>query len=84
MKAKSGAVVMCLAVFGGFGHLATAQSATCIAHHPIYIEGIVEIGYEPGCTGHDEPELFPISSAPRSARELTWTAVLPASNPDPV
>jgi hypothetical protein len=43
----------------------------------------VEIGYEPGCTGHDEPELS-ISSAPRSARELTWTAVLPASNPDPV
>jgi hypothetical protein len=44
----------------------------------------VEIAYEPGCTGHDEPELFPISSMPGSARELTWTAVLPASNPVPV
>src|SRR5262249_17886548 len=37
----------------------------------------LEITYEPGCTGHDEPELFPISSAPGSGRDLTWTVVLP-------
>ena len=84
MRAKTGGVVLCLAVFSSFGHLARAQSATCIAHHPIYVEGIVEIDYEPGCTGHDEPELFPISGAPGSARDLTWTAVLPASNAEPV
>lgn len=58
--------------------LAQAQSATdCLAHHPQYIEGKFEVSYSPGCTGHDEPELFPISSAPGSARDLTWTAVLP-------
>ena len=40
----------------------------------------MEIEYAPGCTGHDEPKLFPISSAPGSARDLTWTAVLPADS----
>ncbi|HYL94107.1 MAG TPA: hypothetical protein VEW69_13230, partial [Alphaproteobacteria bacterium] len=33
----------------------------------------------PGCVGHDEPELIPVSSAPGSARDLTWTAVLPTN-----
>jgi len=57
---------------------AFAQSPqTCIAHHPNYIEGNLEIDYAPGCTGHDEPEIFPISSHPGSGRELTWTVVLP-------
>ena len=36
----------------------------CLAHHPNYIEGQIEVQYTQGCTGHDEPELFPISSAP--------------------
>lgn len=57
-----------------------SQDVTCIAHHPLYIENSLEIDYEPGCTGHDEPELFPISSASGSARDLTWTAVLPADS----
>jgi len=30
--------------------------------------------------GHDEPELDPVSSAPGSARDLTWTAVLPTND----
>jgi hypothetical protein len=34
--------------------------------------------YTPGCTGHDEPELDPVSSAPGSAQDITWRAVLPA------
>ena len=59
---------------------AFSQDPTCIAHHPLYIEHTLEIDYEPGCTGHDEPELFPISSASGSARDLTWTAVLPADS----
>ncbi len=53
----------------------------CLAHHPNYIEGQIEVQYTQGCTGHDEPELFPISSAPGSARDLTWTVVLPKDGP---
>jgi hypothetical protein len=55
-----------------------AQTVTdCLAHHPLYIPGQFEVSYSQGCTGHDEPELMPVSSAPNSARDLTWTAVLP-------
>src|SRR5258708_20894969 len=58
-----------------------AQSFTaCFAHHPQYISGAAEIDYSPACVGHDEPELDPVSSSPASARDLTWTAVLPANN----
>ena len=56
----------------------------CVAHRPNYIEGKLEVSYEAGCTGHDEPELGPISSAPGSARELTWTVVLPTDGAVPV
>jgi len=51
----------------------------CLAHLPQYIEDQFEVNYANGCTGHDEPELDPVSSAPGSARDLTWTAVLPTS-----
>ena len=61
---------------------AQAQTKTaCLAHHFQYIEGVFEVSYEPGCTGHDEPELDPVSSAPGSARDLTWTVVLPSDGP---
>ncbi|HEV2451234.1 MAG TPA: hypothetical protein VGS62_04845 [Streptosporangiaceae bacterium] len=40
--------------------------------------------YTPGCTGHDEPELDPVSSAPGSARNITWRATLPADGTFPV
>src|SRR5438045_2421511 len=43
---------------------APAQNTGCFAHHPQYIEGHFEVSYTPGCTGHDEPELQPVSSAP--------------------
>ena len=56
----------------------------CFAHRPNYIEGKIEVTYEAGCTGHDEPELAPISSAPGSARDLTWTVVLPSDGAVPV
>jgi hypothetical protein len=56
----------------------------CLAHRPNYIEGKIEVTYEAGCTGHDEPELAPISSAPGSARDLTWTVVLPSDGTVPV
>jgi hypothetical protein len=66
--------VFLLAVIAPLG--AHAQTA-CIGHRPQYIEGVFEPWYNAGCTGHDEPELDPVSSAPGSARDLTWTAVLP-------
>src|SRR5947209_3831572 len=53
-----------------------AQVTGCLAHHPKYAANI-EIEYTPGCTGHDEPELMPVSSAAGSGRDLTWTLVLP-------
>jgi hypothetical protein len=56
-----------------------AQTVTaCLAHHFKYIEGQFDVTYEKGCTGHDEPELDPVSSAPGSARDLTWNVVLPS------
>src|SRR5262249_18274163 len=62
-----------------FAALAQAQAVKdCLAHHPKYIPGQFETSYTPGCTGHDEPELFPVSSAPGSARDLTWTVGLPS------
>jgi len=63
---------------------ARADGSGCIAHHPRYVEGSFEVKYLSGCSGHDEPELFPISSAPGSARDLTWTVVLPADGTFPV
>jgi len=63
---------------------AYAQALGCIAHHAIYLPGQIETSYEPGCTGHDEPELMPVSNAPGSARDLMWTVVLPAAGTGPV
>ena len=62
-----------------------ASSATnCLAH---VVGGLSEDWYDyytPGCTGHDEPELDPVSSAPHSARDLTWHIALPAGGTFPV
>src|SRR5258707_848599 len=54
-----------------------ADGFGCIAHHPNYIKNKIEVQYSAGCSGHDEPELDPVSTAAGSARDLTWTAVLP-------
>jgi hypothetical protein len=62
---------------------AAAGGTICIAHHPNY-NSAHPIWYEPGCTGHDEPELDPVSSLPGSAKDLTWTAVLPRDGRLPV
>ena len=63
---------------------AQAGDSGCYAHRPKYIEGVFEVRYDAGCTGHDEPELDPVSSAPGSARELTWKVVLPSDGAFPV
>ena len=68
--------------FGG-GSARAAAGGTggsgCLAHHPNYIEDTFEVEYTTGCTGHDEPELDPVSTAPGSAKNLTWTVVLPSN-----
>jgi hypothetical protein len=63
---------------------ARADGSGCIAHHPRYVEGSFEVQYLSGCSGHDEPELFPISGARGSGRDLTWTVVLPTDGTYPV
>ena len=60
------------------------RGSGCIAHHPNYIEDVFEVGYAAGSSGHDEPELDPVSSAPGSARDLTWTIVLGSDGLFPV
>ena len=74
-----------LAMLAAFGWIVPASAAStgklgsgCIAHHPNYIEDTFEVQYSAGCSGHDEPELDPVSSAPGSARDLTWRFVLPS------
>src|SRR5947209_11050335 len=51
----------------------TSQSL-CIGHHPQEY-----VWYTSSCTGHDEPELNPLSTKAGSARNLTWTVVLPTN-----
>jgi len=55
-------------VSGGSGQ------SLCIGHHPG-----PDIWYNASCTGHDEPEIDPLSNRAGSARDLTWTIVLPTN-----
>lgn len=59
------------------GLVLAQQGSGCIGHRPQYIDNSFEVKYDSGCSGHDEPELDPVSSLAGSARELTWTVVLP-------
>lgn len=58
---------------------ASGGQGACIAHRPAYIESVIEVRYSAGCSGHDEPELNPLSNLPGSAQNLTWTFELPAN-----
>src|SRR3954452_14125351 len=73
------AAVAAVASLAGAGQSHATVSASCLAHHPQYIENTIEVQYSTGCTGHDEPELDPLSSAPGSGTDLTWTVVLPSN-----
>jgi hypothetical protein len=53
----------------------TSSTSGCLGHRP---GG--DIYYSAGCTGHDEPELDPVSGRPGSARDLTWNVVLPSDD----
>ena len=57
---------------------AGANTAACLAHVPGGLDADFADYYKSGCTGHDEPELDPVSSAPGSAQNITWRVQLPA------
>jgi hypothetical protein len=84
LGASAGAVAAAApASAGGTGSAGPSGAGDCIAHHPN--SGTeYPVWYAPGCTGHDEPELDPVSSLAGSAQELTWTAVLPTDGTVPV
>lgn len=61
-----------------------ASTAACLAHLPGGQDGDFSEYYTSGCTGHDEPELDPVSSAPHSAQNITWRVQLPKDGAKPV
>jgi hypothetical protein len=80
-------VLVCFVLLAAAGPASAAGGGPahgCLAHQLPYIEGKFEVQYTPGCTGHDEPEIDPLSSAPNSARDMTWKAVLPRDGLFPV
>ena len=56
------------------------SGGVCIGRHP----NTYEVWYTGACSGHDEPELDPVSSLVGSAQDLTWTAILPKDGTVPV
>jgi hypothetical protein len=83
VAAAVGAAVIAMFCVGG-ASASGVNGSGCIAHHPNYVEDVFEPLYVAGCTGHDEPELDPVSSAPHSAKNLTWRFVLPSDGVFPV
>jgi len=71
--------LVALVVPGTVRAAAHGQGGGCIAHRPAYVEDVFESHYTAGCSGHDEPELDPVSAVPGSAKDITWTAVLPSN-----
>lgn len=84
LLAAVGALTAAVLMAGGAGASSGTTSSACIAHRPAYIEDVFESSYTAGCSGHDEPELDPISSAPGSATNVTWRFVLPTDGTVPV
>jgi len=82
--AAIGVLTAAVLMAGGAGASSGTTGSACIAHRPAYIEGVFEPSYTAGCSGHDEPELDPISSAPGSAKNITWRFVLPTDGTVPV
>jgi hypothetical protein len=74
---------LALAAAPASGASGESGAGDCIAHRPSE-SGEYQIGYTSSCSGHDEPELDPVSSLPGSAQNLTWTAVLPKDGSVPV
>jgi hypothetical protein len=80
-SAAAGTTSSARAVISG---TAGADIAACLAHVPGAVSEDWYDVYTPGCTGHDEPELDPVSPAPRSAQNITWHVQLPADGAFPV
>jgi len=73
-----GALVAAVLLHGTGGSVraaSTTSNAACIGHHPQPF-----VWYTSSCTGHDEPEIDPLSNRAGSAKDLTWTLVLPTDN----
>lgn len=81
--AAAGALAAAVLIASGAGAASPTGSA-CIAHRPAYVEDVFESHYDSGCSGHDEPELDPVSSLAGSAKDLTWRFVLPTDGTVPV
>jgi hypothetical protein len=64
------------ATSGAAGTAGGGQSA-CVGHHPAYVEDVFEVHYASACSGHDEPELDPLSNQAGSGENVTWTLQLP-------
>ncbi len=79
---SASALVVALAAAAGFNAWSPSAHADanplgqndCIGRHPQS-----EIYYAANCSGHDEPEIDPVSSHPGSAQDITWTLVLPSN-----
>src|SRR5437899_10903438 len=70
-----GAAALALFLLTGSAAAASTHSqATCIAHHSQEF-----VWYTSSCTGHDEPEIDPLSNKAGSAQNLTWTVGLPTN-----
>ena len=63
----------------GVAQAAGKQGGGCVGRHPAYIEDVFEPSYSAGCSGHDEPELNPLSNLAGSAKDVTWSFVLPGN-----
>jgi len=75
----------------GSGNVASgdgSSTSACLAHIPggLGDDDAADLSeyYTSVCTGHDEPELDPVSSAPGSAQDITWHVQLPADGAVPV
>jgi hypothetical protein len=69
--AASAVAALVLHVGGATAASSTSQSACIAKHSQEYV------WYTSSCTGHDEPEIDPLSNRAGSAQDLTWTIVLP-------
>jgi hypothetical protein len=70
------AVVLAGAAAAPQAQAAGSGTSLCIAHHPQDF-----VWYTSSCSGHDEPEIDPLSNTVGSAQDLTWTVVLPTDEP---
>ena len=81
---SSATVVALVGLAPGVASASGGKGGGCIAHRPAYVENVFEPQYTAGCSGHDEPELDPVSTVAGSAKDITWTAVLPTDGSSPV